>query len=892
MEEDVFSYANLANAVFLEDLYKKYKENPESVDLSWRYFFSGLEFAPKEGSSLVSESGASLGVFRLIQAYRTYGHKKASFSPLIEEKERIKELELSNFGLQEQDLNSNFATFGVLPEKEASLSAIIKHLEKVYCETVGYEFIGLGSEIEAWIVSEVEGPRKGLSPQEKQKILHDLTSTEFFETFMHTKYPGQTRFSLEGGETFIPLLNSLIDKGGDDQVKEVIIGMAHRGRLNVLAHVLNKPYQAIFDEFEDTVEEEGSGDVKYHRGFNGTLKSSSGISIEASLSPNPSHLESVDPVVEGQVRARQDIMKEGDPKKAILPILVHGDASLSGQGVVYEILQMGALRGYTTGGTIHIVFNNHIGYTTESKDSRSTLYCTDIAKTFGAPVFHAHAEDPEMCIEVARLAMKFRQTFHKDVFIDLGCYRKHGHNEGDEPSFTQPQAYRKIKEKMSIRELFKAELLKEGSLSEDQLKKEEELIQSHLKEAMDAALAQKKKVEKIEKPLVQSGLKVDVPLLSESTLRSLSESFCAVPNGFSIHSKLQRILNARLKLDKIDWGMAEQMAFASLVTENILVRLSGQDVERGTFSHRHCTWVNQETSEKYSPLSHLSKDQAPFMAYNSLLSEFAVMGFDFGYSLSAERSLVIWEAQYGDFVNGSQVIIDQYLATSEQKWSRTSNLTLLLPHGYEGKGPEHSSARVERFLQLCAEDNLTVANCTTPAQYYHLLRRQAYIKDKRPLIIFAPKVLLRNPACTSLLSDFTQGAFQEVLDDPTPPQKTERVIFCTGKVFYDLLEERQKNEEDSTLIIRLEQLYPFPEKEIVRVLKNNLDVKKVLWVQEEHKNMGAWTYIQLKLQDLLKIPPKYVGRAERASPATGSYTIHKNQYEKLMKEAFQDEKDS
>jgi 2-oxoglutarate dehydrogenase E1 component len=678
----------------------------------------------------------------------------------------------------------------------------------------------------------------------------------------------------------------LIETGAETKAEDIFIGMAHRGRLNVLAHVLEKSYTQIFREFEDTAEEEGSGDVKYHKGAHANLKTPSGHFVEVALAPNPSHLESVDPVVEGQTRAKQELKNDTALREAVIPVLVHGDASLAGQGVVYEILQMRALKGYTTGGTVHIVLNNNIGYTTLPEEGRSTLYCTDIAKTFGAPVFHINAEDPESCIIAAALAMKFRQTFHIDVFIELNCYRRHGHNEGDEPTFTQPLEYKVIKEKQSIRQLFKQTLLQKGVFTEKEMQEKEALVNGKLQEALIAALSQSKESQVQESVKKELSNKESPPFVPAKTLRELAESFCTVPKNFHIHSKLQRLLGERLKMDKIDWGMGEHLAFASLLFEKFHVRLSGQDVERCTFSHRHCVWIDQETGEKYSPLNHLSKEQAPFAVYNSLLSEFAVMGFDLGYSLAYPKSLVLWEAQFGDFVNGSQVIIDQYLATSEQKWARRSNLTLLLPHGYEGKGPEHSSAKMERFLQLCAEDNLIVANCTTPAQLFHLLRRQAYLVEKRPLIVFTPKLLLRHPACTSSLEDFTSSRFLEVLSDPNPPKNPTRVLFCSGKVFYDLVQEREKRKEDTSLIIRLEQLYPFPKEAIAKVLEAYPSIQKIIWVQEEQKNMGAWSYMQSKFEQLLGKTITYVGRKESASPAAGSYSLHKKQYEIFMEEAF------
>lgn len=901
MKNECFSYASLANASFLEDLYQKYQQDPNSVDSTWRYFFSGMEFSLKT-SPLPTENLASgdLGVFKLIQAYRIHGHKKAKISPLQEDAPQVKELDLRSFGFQKEDLERSFVTFGLFEENVASLSRIIARLEEIYCQSIGFEFTGVSPELESWILSQIEDSslrsKQKLSFQDKQKIMRDLNAAELFEMFIHTKYPGQTRFSLEGGETLIPMLTFFLDEAAHLQAGDVTIGMAHRGRLNVLVNVLEKSYEQVFHEFEDTSKDlvEGSGDVKYHKGVHSNVKTKSGFSITVSVAPNPSHLESVDPVVEGLARAKQDLKKDAN-RTSVIPLLIHGDASLSGQGVVYEILQMNRLSGYSTGGTVHIVVNNHIGYTTFPRDSRSTLYCTDIAKTFGAPVFHVNAEFPEDCIFVTLLACKIRQLFHVDVFIDLNCYRKYGHNEGDEPTFTQPIEYKKIRKKKSIRELYKAKLTQEGIFQETEIVQEETLLKEKMQDALTCVLSHPKLKEVKIDSLTPNPIKAEVPSVSNDILVFLSEKITHIPQSFHIHSKLQRLVGERLKMlqqksenkGNIDWGMAENLAYASLLKEKIHVRLSGQDVARGTFSHRHASWIDQETSEEYVPLNHIEKDQALFSLYNSFLSEFAVMGFDLGYSLSYPNSLVLWEAQFGDFANGAQVIIDQYLATSEQKWAYRSNLTLLLPHGYEGKGPEHSSARLERFLQLCAQDNLIIANCTTPAQFFHLLRRQAYLLEKRPLVVFTPKVLLRHPSCVSSLVELSEGHFQEVVQDPTPSPNPKKILFCSGKVFYDLLEERAKREDSSCVILRLEQLYPFPSQEILTAIASFLPTAYIAWVQEEPKNMGAWTYLQPLLEELLKAPVHYVGRESGASPATGSYALHKKQYESFMAEAFQ-----
>lgn len=666
--------------------------------------------------------------------------------------------------------------------------------------------------------------------------------------------------------------------------------MAHRGRLNVLAHVLNKSYSQIFHEFEGTAEEDTiAGDVKYHKGAHSHVKTPSGQSIEVALVPNPSHLESVDPVVEGQVRAKQDLKKDTTLREKVIPIIVHGDASLSGQGVVYELLQMGSLPGYKTGGTVHVVINNHIGYTTLPQEGRSTLYCTDIAKAFQAPVFHVNADDPEACIFVATLSMKIRQMFHVDVFVDMNCFRKHGHNEGDEPMFTQPLQYKNIKQKISTRKMFEQKLVAQGILTDKEIEIIESSIFNRLQEAYGSVQAQKeiKKERCLERKSKE--IRNEAPAVSKEELLRLAERFCQVPKEFHLHPKLQKLLQERLKMlqeARIDWGMAEHLTFSSLLQEKVHIRLSGQDVERGTFAHRHSVFVDQETGAKYCPLNHLSPDQAFFAVHNSLLSEFAVMGFDLGYSLSYPNSLVLWEAQYGDFVNGSQIIIDQYLSTSEHKWSRKSNMTLLLPHGYEGQGPEHSSARMERFLQLCAEDNMIIANCSTPAQLFHVLRRQAHLLEKRPLVVFTPKMLIRHSSCVSSLEDFTQKSFQKVLEDPNPPTDPTRILFCSGKVYYQLMQERSDRKDATSLIVRIEQLYPFPEKEISELLSKYPQIQKWIWVQEEPQNMGAWSYIQPRLFAVLKTSPIYMGREESASPAAGSQSLHKRQYERFMQQVF------
>lgn len=894
MSDEVFPYTNWTNVSFLENLYRDYKQNPEKVDSSWRSFFAGMEFVseqrsfPKEEKiSPVAIMNSDERVFRLVQAYRKFGHKKSSYNPLHEPLQDIDELALGKYGLN--DLSEEVPSCGFLSQEKVPLSELVQALEKTYCQGIGFEIDQLPEDLSLWLRSHVEEQGALLTAKERLQIMDHIIRAEVLEKFIHTKYPGQMRFSLEGAETIIPMLHFLCDvlaELGDD---EVVLGMAHRGRLNVLANVLGKSYFNIFGEFEDLSSEEGSGDVKYHKGAHISHKTRSGKYIEITLSPNASHLESVDPIVEGITRAKQD------QKKKAAAVLIHGDASLAGQGVIYETLQLSKLKGYSTKGTLHIVLNNHIGYTTLPKEARSTLYCTDIAKTFGFPVFHVNAERPEECVVAIFLAAQIRSIFHTDVFIDLNCYRKYGHNEGDEPMYTQPLEYKKIKQKKTIRELFEEELLAEGILTKEGVLQKEDAFKALLHEAMTKVVAAPK-VPKEMLPRKQSLLDAPTNSLSVEKLQELATKLFSVPEEFHIHPKLKKLLQERKEIvkdpmqSKIDWGTAELLAYASLLTEETTVRLSGQDVQRGTFSHRHSVWVDQETTEKYFPLNHLEPEQSPFFCYNSPLSEFAVLGFELGYSQTHTQALVLWEAQFGDFFNGAQVIVDQYLAATEQKWMHRSNLTLLLPHGYEGKGPEHSSARIERFLQLCAEDNLIVANCTTPSQLFHLIRRQAYLIQKRPLIIFTPKLLLRHPSCVSSLRELAHNQFAECLQDDEWNPICEKIVLCSGKVYYDLVQERNERKKKEIAFIRLEQLYPFPFESILSLLEVYSQIKDIVWVQEEPQNMGAWSYIKEIWQDerfKTYASIRYVGRERSASPATGSYLLHKKQYEHFMWQVFE-----
>lgn len=877
--------ASFSNLAYLDQQYQKYLSDPKTVEPSWKHFFEGWEFAQEVGGQ---DHKGDVKLDHLIQAYRTYGHLNAHFD-CLEEKPRalIRELSYQSYGFQESDLKKYFSTENFLSVAEATLAEIIQQLEKTYCGSVGIEYVtAQNPELEAWIQKKIEpGFPIVLTDNQRMEIFHTLNRAELFETFLHTKYVGQKRFSLEGGETLIPMLSMIVDSASNEGVHEVMLGMAHRGRLNVLANLLNKSYAMIFSEFEDTYISdllEGTGDVKYHKGFSGSITTNKGEQVSVTLAPNPSHLEAVDPVVEGQTRARQQTRG----RKEVIPILIHGDASVAGQGVIYETMQLSKLVGYETGGTIHIVVNNHIGFTTLPKDSRSTRYCTDIALTFGAPVFHVNAEDPEACVYAALLALQIRQKFHIDVFIDLNCYRKYGHNEGDEPVFTQPLQYEQIRQKKTIRALYVEQLIAKGVIDAAFAKDAEIKFHEELQKDLDQVTSRSPQ------PAAEKSIKEErLPStqVSVQELQQLAQQFCHIPQELNVHPKIRKLQEDRAAMaadpaaSKVDWGMGEELAFASLLADGVPIRISGQDSRRGTFSHRHAVWVDQQTGSRYYPLSHLKTNQALFDIYNSPLSEFAVLGFEFGFSLSYPEALVIWEAQFGDFSNGAQVVIDQFIASSFQKWGHRSNLVLFLPHGYEGQGPEHSSARLERFLQLSADENWIVANCTTPAQLFHLLRRQALQKVKKPLILMTPKGLLRHPQCLSSLNDLATGNFEEIIPD-TSIQKPRRVIFCSGRVYYDLLAARQK--EDIALV-RIEQLYPLHREKISDVIKRYSGATDWCWLQEEHRNMGAWSYIFPQLNLLTPKSLRYLGRGVSSSTAAGSHALHKVQWTQFIQEALQ-----
>jgi 2-oxoglutarate dehydrogenase E1 component len=861
----------------LEPLYERYVENDQALDPSWREIFQSWGVA-----NHAEYIGNGISAYRLVEAYRKDGHLLAACNPLALYTAPIPpQLQLATYCLQNGELVPSFGFF--LEQAEVTAEQLLAALQKIYSAKIGFEYLsGEFLEIESWIQSQIE-PTFSIRVSEKlqRKLLWGLTRAELFERFIHTKYAGQKRFSLEGLETLIPCLSLLLEEAELHGVHEVGIGMSHRGRLNVLAHILQKPYSEIFAEFEerDRRIQEHSGDVKYHKGYDTHYGA-----MRLFLSPNPSHLESVDPVIEGRVRARQVIC--GENFQEVLPILIHGDAAVAGQGVVYETMQFQRIRGFATGGTIHIIANNQIGFTTSPEEFRSTRYSTDLAKAFSSPVFHVNAEDPEGCAKSIILAVRLRQKFGCDVLLDLNGYRKYGHNEGDEPFFTQPIEYKKIKEKPSIRTLYTDQLVSEKILTLEEAKAMEVEIQNSLAEAClrISGEALQFACRDPGEAMYPIPLKTSVEI---ATLKGLIQELAHIPDGFVLHPKVQKLLQMRSEAHQIDWATAELLSYATLLQDGVSLRIVGQDVQRGTFSHRHSVLIDQNRGNKYVPLANLKSAKARFDIYNSILSELAVLGFEFGYSVEAKNALVIWEAQYGDFANAAQLYIDQYLAASEEKWNLSSNITLLLPHGYEGAGPEHSSARIERFLQLSGESNMRIANVSTPAQLFHLLRGQALDEVRKPLILFTPKALLRHPLVISSFEELADGAFYPVLEEQTPGRDEATLILCSGKIYYDLFAERSKRQvENDYRLIRIELLYPFHE-EYVEALFSRYPKAKIVWVQEEHRNMGAYAFLRPKLERLAG--DRRVGciaRKESASTAAGSSRLHKQQLQSIFDQVF------
>ncbi|MBW6492575.1 MAG: 2-oxoglutarate dehydrogenase E1 component [Lentimicrobium sp.] len=899
---DKQSYLSNADSDYVDQLYKNYLNDPDSVDTGWKRFFEGFEFARmnyRNDTDKLTVPG-EFKVINLINAYRQRGHLFTLTNPVRTRRKYSPTLDIENFGLTKDDLSAVFQAGNEIGIGPASLAKIIDHLNQTYCQSVGVEYAFIrNEEIFHWLRQKMESRRNQprLGKAFKTTILRKLSEAVFFEKFLHKRFPGQKRFSLEGGESLIPALDSIIEKGAALGAEEFLIGMPHRGRLNVLANIMGKPYKDIFNEFSNKEfdDEFILGDVKYHLGATLQRSTHAGKTVNLTLAPNPSHLETVGPVVSGITRARIDQIYKGDTDK-VVPIIIHGDASISGQGVVYEMIQMSELKGYRTGGTVHLVVNNQVGFTTNYLDGRSSVYCTDVAKVVQSPIFHVNADDAEAVVYAIELAMEFREKFDKDVFIDLLGYRRYGHNEGDEPRFTQPVLYKAIENHPDVRQIYVEKLISDGQIThEDALaieKEVNEVLEAHLAESQQA---EKSKVTPFLGPTwnnVRVAVNEDFERSPDTSvpieiLNKLGESITSLPSGKAFNRKLVKLMNDRKSMlapnGKLDWAMGELLAYATLLIEGIPVRLSGQDSERGTFSHRHSVLTLEDSEERYVPLNNIGKNQANFEVYNSPLSEYGVLGFEYGYSLSSPNTLTIWEAQFGDFFNGAQIIIDQYLSSAEDKWRVMSDLVLFLPHGYEGQGPEHSSGRIERFLSLCAENNMQVVNCTTPANFFHLLRRQLKRPFRKPLLVFTPKSLLRHPSCVSSLEELSQGGFLEVIDDDSvDPEKVKRVIFTSGKLYYDLIEERKKR-GTSEAIVRIEQLYPYPKEQVRMVLSRYPNAERRVWAQEEPANMGAWSFIlrNFKDDDIL-----LVARPESGSPATGSPRLHVLRQRKIVEKSF------
>ena len=908
---DRLNYINSGNAAFIDSLYEAYKQNPEEVDFGWQKFFEGFDFgrgaeAPAVNAETPDHFLKEIKVLNLIDGYRNRGHLFTDTNPVRERRKYFPGKELETFGLSDADLDTVFNCGVEVGLGPAKLRDILQMVEDTYCGTIGAEYKYIRNPIKIkWFEERMESRRNkpSFNIDEKKLMLNKLSQAVVFENFLGTKFLGQKRFSLEGAEALIPALDSVIQKGAELGLKEFIIGMAHRGRLNVLANIMEKTYKEIFSEFEGKNYDKDShfgGDVKYHLGFSTDVDTKSGNKVHLSLCPNPSHLETVDPVVEGLTRSKIDFKYDGDHSK-IAPILIHGDASIAGQGIVYEVLQMEKLDGYRTGGTIHLVINNQIGFTTNFKDARSSTYCTDVAKTVLSPVFHVNGDDVEALVYVINMAMEYRQTFHDDVFIDILCYRRYGHNEADEPKFTQPVLYKAIESHPNPREIYLKQLLDEGSVSADEAKAMEKSFRDLLQGQLDEVKAEDRFKDSI--PMfagawqglhLASEADFSAPVstaVSDKELLSIGKSLTDLPKDKEFFKKIEKLFEDRAKMVNdtkvFDWAMGELMAYGSLLKEGHPVRLSGEDVKRGTFSHRHAVLTLADSEEEYTPLDTIDT-KAKFSIYNSLLSEYGVLGFEYGYALANPNALTIWEAQFGDFLNGAQIIIDQYVTSAETKWQRGNGLVMLLPHGYEGQGPEHSSARIERFMELCADNNIQVTNCTTPANFFHVLRRQLHRDFRKPLVVFTPKSLLRNPKCVSPLSDFTDGRFQELIDDSSADaKKVKRVLFCSGKIYYDLLEKQQVDSRTDVAIVRIEQLYPTPVDQIAKIKAKYGKATEFIWVQEEPENMGAWPYLcrKFRTDEVLKLD--VISRNESSSTATGYSKQHTAQQLQIIGKAFE-----
>jgi 2-oxoglutarate dehydrogenase E1 component len=931
---DKFSYISNAHVAYIDELYADFKNNPESIDPSWKTFFDGFDFAitkfgesdespgtkPSNGNTPAQPEPANgalatrgtimdmeqlpkeIKVRALIHAYRSRAHLRSKTNPVRERRDRKALIDLEDFGLDQNDLNTEFQAGKEIGIGTSKLSKIVESLKIIYEGAVGFEYLYIREpEMLDWLKTKIEKDALAFNPSvdEKKRILSKLNQAVVFENFLHTKYIGQKRFSLEGGESTIPFLDAVINSSVSLGVEEVMIGMAHRGRLNVLANIMGKTYEQIFSEFEGTAKPDltmGDGDVKYHMGYSSDIITPEGGKVNMKLAPNPSHLEAVNPVVEGFIRAKIDSQHKGDSKKA-LPILIHGDAAVAGQGIVYEVTQMAGLKGYNTGGTIHFVINNQVGFTTDFDDARSSIYCTDVAKMIDAPVIHVNGDNAEAVVFAAKLAAEFRQKFNKDIFVDMVCYRRHGHNESDEPKFTQPELYNIISKHPNPREIYVKKLTERGDIDAEiaQVMDQEfrQLLQDRLNMVKEKPLPYQ--FTKFEQAWLSMRRSIPEDFdqspdtgVSEEMINKVAEALTAVPKGFKPIKQIEVQLKQRKDMyfnsKSLNWAAAELLAYGTLLLEGKTVRITGQDCQRGTFSHRHAVVHDANSNKPYNFLKELKDSKGQFHIYNSLLSEYAVLGFEYGYNMANPHSLVIWEAQFGDFANGAQTMIDQFISSGESKWGKMNGLVMLLPHGYEGQGPEHSNARPERFLQLSAEYNMVVANITEPSNFFHMLRRQLAWEFRKPCIVMSPKSLLRHPKVVSPLGEFTNGRFKEIIGDSTVKAKdVKRVLLCSGKIYFDLEEAREKEKISDVAIIRIEQLHPLPKKQILEELKAYKNAE-IVWVQEEPENMGYWNYILRLLYK--ELPMDLIARKTSASPATGYHKVHVQEQNAIIEKAL------
>ncbi len=899
-----FSFIGNSDIETIDKLYEQYKTNPESVDLQWQKFFEGFEFAqqhfPIKNNATGKIFDKEFKVINLIEGYRKRGHLFTQTNPVRTRRKYTPTLAIENYDLEEKDLDTTFQAGKNIGIGPAKLKDIIDHLETTYCQSIGTEYMFIRNpEITKWLQNKME-PVKNIptfTDKERKHIYDRLKQAVGFENFIHKKFVGQKRFSLEGAESLIPALDAVIEKGAELGIEEFIIGMSHRGRLNVLANILEKPAEDIFAEFlgEDYDDSIALGDVKYHLGYGNTITTDKGKKVRLNLAPNPSHLETVGPIVQGIAKAKIWNKYNHDHNK-LAPIIIHGDAAIASQGVVYETIQMSQLKGYRTGGTIHLVINNQVGFTTNYLDARSSTYCTDIGKVTKSPIFHVNGDDVEALIYTIQLAMEYRYTFHTDVFIDILCYRKFGHNEGDEPRFTQPLLYKEISKHPNPRDIYGNFLIDQKIYSPEGIKNLQKEYNDILEEKLEIAKKSDKlhikqfliedwqKYHHAENKDFEKAIKTG---MDKMVLKAIAHKLNHPPKELKIFKKAQKLLSDRnemIKNETLDWAMAELLAYGSLVSEGHPVRLSGQDSERGTFSHRHSTLVLEDSGDKFIPLKHVSEDQASFHVFNSPLSEYGVLGFEYGYAMAVPDGLNIWEAQFGDFNNVAQVIIDQYISSAEEKWGLMNGLTLLLPHGYEGQGPEHSSARMERFLSLCANNNMQIVNATTPANFFHVLRRQVHRDFTVPLIIFTPKSLLRHPKCISSMDELSSGQFQEVIDDSyVDVNEVRRVVFCTGKIYYDLLAKKEEFDAKDIALVRIEQLHPWPEQKIQEIIQKYPSTRRWIWAQEEPENMGAWRYVKEKITN---VNLQVVARQASGSPAVGLNKLHVLGQEEILGKIF------